>query len=117
MNTLRDVSKEEWLAHYRNKGDRPEDYIHVEADGTERPWTEEEWEDMILEHRRHPDLDGKDLSYIGKRREEYPDETEQLGVIWSILAKLSEDGVDIGDQGREWVKLFKDIKAKYPKPD
>ena len=60
MSTLREVSKEEWLAHYRNKGDRPEDYIHVEADGTERPWTEEEWEDMILEHRRHPDLDGKD---------------------------------------------------------
>ena len=43
MSTLREVSKEEWLAHYRNKGDRPEDYIHVEADGTERPWTEEEW--------------------------------------------------------------------------
>ena len=26
MSTLREVSKEEWLAHYRNKGDRPEDY-------------------------------------------------------------------------------------------
>ena len=48
-------------------------------------------------------IDGKDLLDIGKRIQEYPDETEQLGVIWSILEKLSEDGVDIGDEGREWV--------------
>ena len=57
------------------------------------------------------------MSYIGKRREEYPPETDQIGVIWRIIENISASGVDIGQEGKDMLQLFKDIKTKYPKPE
>ena len=115
MKELRNVSKAEKLAYYYQQGDRPENYTHVESDGTERPYTMEEWEDVILNHRRHPDLDKVDLSYIGKRREQYPDETEQLDSIWKILSHLKENGVDLGPEG-DMADTIRGIKERIKKP-
>ena len=58
-----------------------------------------------------------DLSYVANRRQEYPDETDQMGVIWDVIKKISESGVDIGQSGKDMLQLFEDIKAKYPKPE
>ena len=115
MKQLRNISNAEKLAYYFQKGDRPELYTHVESDGTERPYTREEWEDLILNHRRHPDIDEVDLSYIGKRREQYPDETEQLDTIWKILKHLKENGVDLGPHGSMVDDIF-GVKDRFRKP-
>lgn len=115
MKELRKVSKEEKRAYYWNQGDRPENYTHVNPDGSTRPWTREEWEDMIDDHRRHPDLHKVDLSYIGKRREQYPDETEQIDSIWKILSHLKENGTDLGPEGVMLDKIMS-VKASIRKP-
>jgi len=116
MKELRNISKAEKLAYYFQKGDRPENYTHVEGNGTERVFTMEEWEDVIMNHRRHPDLDAVDLSYIGKRREEYPDETEQLDSIWKILIHLKNNNIDLGPSGN-MVDTIRGIKERIKKPN
>ena len=124
---LREVSDEEKLAWWRENIGGPETYEHISVDGTnpdtdnnlmeKRCWTEEEWATFVLKHGHHPDSYQYDLSYIGKRREEYPDETDQMAVIWDVIKKISESGVDIGQEGKDMLQLFEDIKLKYPKPE
>ena len=120
---LREVSDEEKLAWWRENIGGPESYNHVSVDGgdssliEQRTWTEEEWKTFVLKHGHHPDQYKIDLSYIGKRREEYPPETDQIGVIWRVIEKISASGVDIGQEGKDMLKLFEDIKTKYPKPE
>ena len=116
MKKLREITKAEKLSYYHNKGDRPDKYIHVEADGTQRQYTREEWEDMIWEHRRHPDLDQVDLSYIGKRREAYPDEVEQIDSIWKIMKHLRDNGVDLGPEGA-MLDTILSVKESIQKPN
>ena len=48
------VSREEKLEYFRRKGDHPKNYIHTESDGTKRFYTIEEWEDLILNDKKHP---------------------------------------------------------------
>ena len=115
MKNLRSITKEEKLNFYWNSGDRPENYKHINSDGTERPYTREEWEDLIWEHRRHPDLYDTDLSYIGKRREQYPDETEQIDSIWKILSHLRENGLDLGPESSMLDTIIA-VKQNIPKP-
>ena len=120
---LREISDEEKLAWWRENIGGPESYNHVSVDGgdssliEQRTWTEEEWKTFVLKHGHHPDQYKIDLSYIGKRREEYPPETDQIGVIWRVIEKISASGVDIGQEGKDMLKLFEDIKTKYPKPE
>ena len=120
---LREVSDEEKLAWWRENIGGPETYNHVSVDGgdssliEQRTWTEEEWKAFVLKHGHHPDQYKVDLSYVGKRREEYPPETDQIGVIWKIIENISASGVDIGQEGKDMLQLFKDIKIKYPKPE
>ena len=120
---LREISDEEKLAWWRENIGGPETYNHVAVDGgdssliEQRTWTEEEWKTFVLKHGHHPDQYKVDLSYIGKRREEYPPETDQIGVIWKIIENISASGVDIGQEGKDMLQLFKDIKTKYPKPE
>ena len=120
---LREISDEEKLAWWRENIGGPETYNHVSVDGgdssliEQRTWTEEEWKTFVLKHGHHPDQYKVDLSYIGKRREEYPPETDQIGVIWRIIENISASGVDIGQEGKDMLQLFKDIKIKYPKPE
>jgi len=124
---LREISDEEKLAWWRENMGGPETYEHISVDGTnpdldsnlmeKRCWTEEEWATFVLKHGHHPDTYQYDLSYIAKRREEYPDETDQMAVIWGIISKISESGVDIGQEGKDMLQLFEDIKLKYPKPE
>ena len=40
-----------------------------------------------------------------------------MGVIWDVIKKISESGFDIGQEGKDMLQLFEDIKAKYPKPE
>lgn len=115
MKKLREISNEEKINFYWNTGERPENYIHIEGDGTERPYTREEWEDVIIEHKQHPDLHNKDLSYLGKRREQYPDETEQIGTIWKILEHLRDNGTDLGPEG-EMLDEILHVKNTIKKP-
>tara|TARA_B100000424_G_scaffold5394_1_gene4007 strand:+ start:50 stop:466 length:417 start_codon:yes stop_codon:yes gene_type:complete len=120
---LREISDEEKLAWWRENIGGPETYNHVAVDGgdssliEQRTWTEEEWKTFVLKHGHHPDQYKVDLSYIGKRREEYPPETDQIGVIWKIIENISASGVDIGQEGKDMLQLLQDIKTKYPKPE
>ena len=84
--TLRTLTDAEKISFYKSRGHKAADMTHVEANGQTRSWTEEEFEDHILEHMPHPDIYEQDLSYIGKRREEYPDEVEQLDALWKMVA-------------------------------
>ena len=124
---LREVSDEEKLAWWRENIGGPEAYEHIAVDGTnpdtdsnlmeKRCWSEEEWTSFVLKHGHHPDQYKYDLSYVANRRQEYPDETDQMCVIWDVIKKISESGVDIGQEGKDMLQLFEDIKAKYPKPE
>ena len=119
---LREISDEEKLAWWRENIGGPETYEHVSADGLgntleKRTWTEEEWATFVLKHGHHPDQYTYDLSYIANRRMAYPDETDQMAVIWGIISKIAESGVDIGQEGKDMLQLFEDIKTKYPKPE
>ena len=115
MKKLREITREEKINFYWNLGERPELYTHVDGDGTSRPFTRAEWEDVIVEHRLHPDLHNKDLSYIGKRREKYPDETEQIDAIWKILKHLRDNGTDLGPEGAMLDEILS-VKASIRKP-
>lgn len=112
---LRAITKAEKISFYRDKGFSEYQHTHVEADGTDRVWTKEEWEDMVWKFWRHPDLHEKDVSYIARRRELYPDEVEQLDAIWKIFAKLQEQGIDLGEEGTATLERIKLIKSSIPK--
>ena len=119
---LREISDEEKLAWWRENIGGPESYQHVSADGQgnlleKRSWTDEEWSEFVLKHGHHPDQYKYDFNYIAERRAAYPDETDQIAVIWDVINKIAESGVDIGQKGKDMLKLFEDIKKKYPKPD
>ena len=116
MNHTRPISREEKFNFYWNLGDRPENYIHVEGDGTERSFTREEWEELIWEHRRHPDLHNVDLSYIGKRREMYPAEVEQIDSIWKIFSYMRDNGADLGPESSMLDQIM-GVKASIAKPN
>ena len=115
MKQLRPISREEKINFYWNQGDRPENYVHIEGNGEERPYTREEWEDMIWEHKRHKHIINVDLSYIGKRREQYPYESEQIDAIWKILSYMRDNGVDLGPEGSMLDDIMS-VKASIPKP-
>ena len=88
--TLRTVTDAEKIQYYVDQGHSPSQHIHINSDGTKREWTQEEWEDHILEHMPHPDIHNVDLSYIGKRRELYPDQDEQLDALWKMAKHLKK---------------------------
>ena len=114
--TLRTLTDAEKISFYKGRGHKAADMTHVEANGQTRSWTEEEFEDHILEHMPHPDIYEQDLSYIGKRREEYPDEVEQLDALWKMVAHLKANGTDIGTEAQEILDIIEAAKLKYPKP-
>ena len=119
---LREISDEEKLAWWRENIGGPETYNHVAVDGgdssliEQRTWTEEEWKTFVLKHGHHPDQYKVDLSYIGKRREEYPDETEQLDALWKMAKHLKANGTDIGADAEAILDSIAASKLKYPKP-
>ena len=112
---LREITREEKISFYRDKGFSEDQHIHIEADNTKRVWTKEEWEDMVWNFWRHPELHEKDVSYISRRRELSPDEVEQLDTIWKIFAKLQEQGIDLGEEGTFILEKIKLIKSSIPK--
>ena len=114
--TLRTITDAEKIQFYKGQGHSPSDHIHIESSGESRTWTQEEWEDHILEHMPHPDIYNVDLSYIGKRREEYPDETEQLDALWKMAKHLKANGTDIGADAEAILDSIAASKLKYPKP-
>ena len=114
--TLRTLTDAEKISFYKGRGHKAADMTHVEANGQTRSWTEEEFEDHILEHMPHPDIYNVDLSYIGKRREEYPDEVEQLDALWKMVKHLKENGTDIGADAQAILDSIAASKLKYPKP-
>ena len=114
--TFRTVTDAEKIQFYIGQGHSPSDHIHIESSGESRTWTQEEWEDHILEHMPHPDIYNVDLSYIGKRREEYPDEVEQLDALWKMVKHLKANGTDIGADAQAMLDSIDASKLKYPKP-
>ena len=114
--TLRTVADSEKIAFYKARGHSPSDHTHIESDGTSRVWTEAEWEDHIIEHMPHPDVYNIDLSYIGKRREEYPSEEEQLDAFYKSLKYMKDRGTDLGPDGEAMILKIAPVKEKYPKP-
>ena len=113
---FRTITDAEKIQFYIGQGHSPSDHIHIESSGESRTWTQEEWEDHILEHMPHPDIYNVDLSYIGKRREEYPDETEQLDALWKMAKHLKANGTDIGADAEAILDSIAASKLKYPKP-
>ena len=114
--TLRTLTDAEKISFYKGRGHKAADMTHVEANGQTRSWTEEEFEDHILEHMPHPDIYEQDLSYIGKRREEYPDEVEQIDALWKMAKHLKANGTDIGTDAQAMLDIIEAAKVKYPKP-
>jgi hypothetical protein len=114
---MRTITDEQKCEEYRALGVTPETLTFVDSEGVSRPYTEEEWKDTIINFYPHPDLHQKDLSYIGKRREEYPPELDQLNAVWSAIRAIRASGVDIGDTANEMLNTIDKIKQKYPKPD
>lgn len=119
---MQEYTDEQKLAFYREQGITPESMIHSDYDvetqeDVDRPFTEEEWEDVILNFYPHPCEYQADLSYRGKRREEYPLEEDQLNALWSGLRAVRAAGIDIGDTASDMLNTFDKIKQKYPKPD
>ena len=114
--TLRTVTDAEKIQFYLGQGHSPSNHIHIDASGESREWTQAEWEDHILEHMPHPDIYNVDLSYIGKRREEYPDEVEQIDALWKMAKHLKANGTDIGTDAQAMLDIIEAAKVKYPKP-
>ena len=114
--TLRTVTDAEKIQFYIGQGHSASQHIHIEADGTKREWTQDEWEDHILEHMPHPDFYIVYLSYIGKRRELYPDQDEQLDALWKMVKHLKDNGTDIGTDAQAILDTISTAKLQYPKP-
>lgn len=114
--SLRTITDAEKIQFYVGQGLQPSDMTHIESGGASRPWTQAEWEDHVLEHLPHPDLYNVDLSYIGKRREEYPDEVEQMDALWKFVKHLKTNGTDIGTDAQAILDSIEAAKVKYPKP-
>jgi hypothetical protein len=64
----------------------------------------------------HPDIYNVDLSYIGKRRELYPDQDEQLDALWKMVKYLKDNGTDIGTDAQSILDKISAAKLQYPKP-
>lgn len=56
-------------------------------------------------------------SYRANRRAAYDPIPDQLDRLTATLERLSDQGVDIGKDGREQVTRWRAVKRRYPKPD
>lgn len=116
MAELRPITREEKIKFYRDLGYSETDQTHIESDGvTSRPWTAEEFEESVWLFWLHPDEHGKDLSYVGRRREAYPNEVEQLDTLWKMVNHLISRGVDVGPEAQAMAEQIKRIKTSIPK--
>ncbi|AFB15317.1 hypothetical protein RW01021201_038 [Synechococcus phage S-RIM8] len=113
----REITDQEKLDFYRERdGGGPELYQAVTIDAPDgRPYTQEEWEDMILNHRVHPDAVTYDMSYVGKRREQYPNEDEQADTMWKIFKHMRENGISLGADGDAMLDGIIATKAAFPR--
>lgn len=57
----------------------------------------------------------KDRSHQGKRLPEFPDIRDQLDIIYKTFKHLQSSGIDLGEEGRQWIQKIDLIKQKYPK--
>jgi hypothetical protein len=86
------------------------DDIHSSIPEPNVPLTEEEWQSLLNRHVKYingtfEDIPQAELSYIDKRRAEYPDFRDYL------------DGIVKGDQSQinDYIAKCQAVKAKYPK--
>ena len=49
------------------------------------------------------------------RRVAYPEVGEQLDALMKVIKNLSDQGVDIGNEGRELIEKCEHVKDQYPK--
>ena len=115
---LRKVPFAEKEAFYREKMGGPSQMKHMEADGTVRALTEDEWNSWV-KNAPHVDIHSDspyDFDYQGRRKEFYPNVNAQLGAIWKALDAIEQSGVDIGTSASAMLAKIKAIKVKYPKP-
>lgn len=54
-------------------------------------------------------------NYADFRRTLYPSIADQLDAVYKALSYLSDNGIDIGKDGLDWIKQIKAVKDKYPK--
>ena len=116
---LRKVPFAEKEAYYREKMGGPSQMKHMDADGTIRALTDEEWR-MWVEKAPHIDVHGDnadaiDTEYMGNRKMYYPETKAQLGAIWKALDAIQASGVDLGTSATAMLTNIKAIKDKYPK--
>lgn len=116
MHQYREISLEEkkkWYAEV--KGLTKETLFTCDAlTGEKIPYTEEEFDDYI-EHCDHPDYDARWTRHEGHRRSKYPEKDDQIDAIWKTFRYLSDNGVDLGPDGKEMLDTIFAIKEKYPK--
>jgi hypothetical protein len=116
---FRTITDQEKLDFYKqHDGGGPELYKMVDqANPDGRPYTQEEWEDLILKHRVHPDAITYDTSWVGNRRAEYPNEDEQLDTIWKALRAIRDGGTSLGAEAEAMLDEMVRIKTAHPKPE
>ena len=117
---LRKVSFADKEAYYRNVMGGPSEMKHLDADGTVRAFTDDEWRSWV-EQAPHIDTHGDnenalDTNYMGSRKMYYPETNAQLGAIWKAIDAIEQSGVDIGTSAHNMLANIKAIKEKYPKP-
>lgn len=57
----------------------------------------------------------KDKSHQGKRLSEFPNIGDQLDIIYKTFKHLQANGIDLGEDGKQWVEKIDSVKAKFPK--
>ena len=116
---FRTITDQEKLDFYRqHDGGGPELYRWFDQENPDgRHYTQEEWEDLILKHRPHPDAITYDTSWVGNRRAEYPNEDEQLDAIWKALRAIRDGGTSLGAEAEAMLDEMVRIKTAHPKPE
>lgn len=101
---------------YESRGITKETKFGYFNDGY-RQFNDQDFEDWLKaapseeEYNEHQ----KDRSHQGKRLPEFPDIRDQIDVIYKIFKHLQNNGIDLGDEGRQWIQKIDSVKAKYPK--
>lgn len=106
---------------WRDRGNNPETMIHIEADGTARPYTEEEFEQWCIDAIDPEELLAEEAipeqtkEAVKNRIPEYPKDDWQLYSLVKGFKHLRDQGIDIGPDAGAVVDAVYAVKAKYPK--
>lgn len=56
-----------------------------------------------------------DYDHTRARKRSYPDMDDQLDAIFKMAKHLQEQGIDIGEDARNWINHIEGVKHAFPK--